>query len=231
LLFRYTLLHVIFFIFPHVRTLASISRCSKLAGEREPIPLAAMLYSRGALPTSTMFVRAWHGSCLIVVLAVTVVAWEGSRTREHHGVIASRHYQVCRPNQRDMSSQICLKWNSFLSNIATSFESLWEEEGLVDVTLASDGQCLTAHKVILSASSPFFKKVFQVSPSRLIRRRIREKSHSEKLIACPMPVLASSLYACCHASTRAFDNNMFDSCHVVSKCPRVEVRDDYFDHL
>lgn len=64
---------------------------------------------------------------------------------------------------REMSNQICLKWNSFLNNIATSFESLWEEEGLVDVTLASDGQCLTAHKVILSASSPFFKKVFQVS--------------------------------------------------------------------
>ncbi|EGI60546.1 Broad-complex core protein isoform 6 [Acromyrmex echinatior] len=63
-----------------------------------------------------------------------------------------------------MSSQICLKWNSFLSNIATSFESLWEEEGLVDVTLTSDGQCLTAHKVILSASSPFFKKVFQTNP-------------------------------------------------------------------
>lgn len=63
----------------------------------------------------------------------------------------------------EMSNQICLKWNSFLNNIATSFESLWEEEGLVDVTLASDGQCLTAHKVILSASSPFFKKIFQVS--------------------------------------------------------------------
>lgn len=68
----------------------------------------------------------------------------------------------------DMSNQICLKWNSFLNNIATSFESLWEEEGLVDVTLASDGQCLTAHKVILSASSPFFKKVFQVRRSLLI---------------------------------------------------------------
>ncbi|XP_011299171.1 longitudinals lacking protein, isoforms H/M/V-like isoform X3 [Fopius arisanus] len=63
-----------------------------------------------------------------------------------------------------MANQICLKWNSFLNNIATSFESLWEEEGLVDVTLASDGQCLTAHKVILSASSPFFKKVFQTNP-------------------------------------------------------------------
>lgn len=60
------------------------------------------------------------------------------------------------------SSQICLKWNSFLSNIATSFENLWAEEGLVDVTLASDGQCLTAHKIVLCASSPFFKKLFQV---------------------------------------------------------------------
>ncbi|KAF7992950.1 hypothetical protein HCN44_005731 [Aphidius gifuensis] len=63
-----------------------------------------------------------------------------------------------------MSGQICLKWNSFLNNIQTSFESLWEDDGLVDVTLASDGQCLTAHKVILSASSPFFKKVFQTNP-------------------------------------------------------------------
>jgi BTB/POZ domain. len=58
--------------------------------------------------------------------------------------------------------QICLKWNSFQSNIVTSFENLWEEEGLVDVTLASDGQCIRAHKVILSACSPFFRRVFQV---------------------------------------------------------------------
>nr|XP_034173129.1 protein bric-a-brac 2-like isoform X2 [Osmia lignaria] len=63
-----------------------------------------------------------------------------------------------------MSNQICLKWNSFLNNIATSFESLWEEKGLVDVTLSSNGRCLKAHKVILSASSPFFKKVFQTNP-------------------------------------------------------------------
>ncbi|KAJ9577247.1 hypothetical protein L9F63_006221 [Diploptera punctata] len=60
--------------------------------------------------------------------------------------------------------QICLKWNSFQSNIVTSFENLWEEEGLVDVTLASDGQCIRAHKVILSACSPFFRRVFQSNP-------------------------------------------------------------------
>lgn len=175
-----------------------------------------------------MFVRARHGSCLIVVLAVTVVAWEGSCTREHHGAIASRHYRVCRPNQRDMSSQICLKWNSFLSNIATSFESLWEEEGLVDVTLASDGQCLTAHKVILSASSPFFKKVFQVGPSDCSAPNSQNESLWKiRSLSCAS---TASLYACYHASTHAFDN-MFDSCHIVSKFPRIKVRDDYFEQL
>lgn len=60
--------------------------------------------------------------------------------------------------------QINLKWKSFHSNIVTGFEELWESEGLVDVTLASDGQCLKAHKVILSASSPFFKEIFMRNP-------------------------------------------------------------------
>lgn len=62
--------------------------------------------------------------------------------------------------------QINLKWRSFHSNILSSFENLWEEEGLVDVTLASDGRCLKAHKIMLSASSPFFKKIFQSNPCR-----------------------------------------------------------------
>ncbi|CAB3368953.1 Hypothetical predicted protein [Cloeon dipterum] len=60
--------------------------------------------------------------------------------------------------------QICLKWNSFQSNIVTCFETLWEEEGLVDCTLASEGQCIRAHKVILSACSPFFRRIFETNP-------------------------------------------------------------------
>ncbi|EEB12049.1 bric-A-brac, putative [Pediculus humanus corporis] len=39
-----------------------------------------------------------------------------------------------------------------------------EEEGFVDVTLAADGKCLKAHKIMLSACSPFFKKIFQMNP-------------------------------------------------------------------
>jgi len=78
--------------------------------------------------------------------------------------------------------QICLKWNSFQSNIVTSFENLWEEEGLVDVTLASDGQCIRAHKVILSACSPFFRRVFQVL--------------LDVLLCCSDSMLTSSHFLC-----------------------------------
>lgn len=138
---------------------------------------------------------------------------EVRRPAEHRRIASARlrppdNTRACVPVRfpaippRVMSSQICLKWNSFLSNIATSFESLWEEEGLVDVTLASDGQCLTAHKVILSASSPFFKKVFQVSPPRPFRGRPPP--------GVPPPGDLSSP-CCCRVPRR---NEAFDSCRV-----------------
>lgn len=60
--------------------------------------------------------------------------------------------------------QVCLKWNSFHSSLASGFKTLWEEDGLVDVTLASDGKCIQAHKLILSACSPFFREVFKANP-------------------------------------------------------------------
>lgn len=60
--------------------------------------------------------------------------------------------------------QVCLKWNSFHSSLTSGFKTLWEEKGLVDVTLASDGQCIQAHKLILSACSPFFCEVFKSNP-------------------------------------------------------------------
>lgn len=60
--------------------------------------------------------------------------------------------------------QVCLKWHSFHSHLTTGFKTLWEEDGLVDVTLASDGKCIRAHKLILSACSPFFRDIFKANP-------------------------------------------------------------------
>lgn len=58
--------------------------------------------------------------------------------------------------------QFCLRWNNFQANITSQFEALRDEEDFTDVTIACEGQRLQAHKVVLSACSPFFKELFKV---------------------------------------------------------------------
>lgn len=58
--------------------------------------------------------------------------------------------------------QFCLRWNNFQAYITSQFEALRDDEDFVDVTLACEGQRLGAHKVVLSACSPFFKELFKV---------------------------------------------------------------------
>jgi len=54
----------------------------------------------------------------------------------------------------------CLQWNDFTENITSTFGSLRGDEDFTDVTLAcQDGHQVEAHKVILAASSPFFKNL------------------------------------------------------------------------
>ena len=64
-----------------------------------------------------------------------------------------------------------MKWNDFQSNVSKSFNTLRREEELFDVTLVSDDeQHIQAHKMILSASSEFFKNI------------IKKSNHSNPLI-------------------------------------------------
>jgi hypothetical protein len=60
--------------------------------------------------------------------------------------------------------KFCLKWNEFESNVSTAFRELREDKDFFDVTLACDGNQLEAHKVILSACSPFFRGVLKRNP-------------------------------------------------------------------
>jgi len=62
------------------------------------------------------------------------------------------------------SEKFCLKWNDFESNISVSFKSIREDKELFDVTLACDDNQIQAHKLILSACSPFFRDVFRRNP-------------------------------------------------------------------
>ena len=54
-----------------------------------------------------------------------------------------------------------LKWNDFQSLVQVSFEELRNDIDFTDVTLACEDQSIKAHKVVLSACSPFFKKLLK----------------------------------------------------------------------
>ncbi|XP_042144859.1 protein tramtrack, beta isoform isoform X26 [Ixodes scapularis] len=64
------------------------------------------------------------------------------------------------------SQQFCLKWNNHQSNMLVVFEQLLSNEALVDVTLACEGHSLKAHKMVLSACSPFFQALFVENPCK-----------------------------------------------------------------
>ena len=55
-----------------------------------------------------------------------------------------------------------LRWNNYQSHLVTAFESLLEEKDFVDVTLGVEGRKLPAHKMLLSACSPYFRDLLKV---------------------------------------------------------------------
>jgi len=60
------------------------------------------------------------------------------------------------------SEKFCLRWNDFETNISTAFKEIREDKDFFDVTLAcEDEDQISAHKVILSACSPFFRGVLK----------------------------------------------------------------------
>ncbi|XP_063862586.1 longitudinals lacking protein, isoforms H/M/V-like isoform X2 [Scylla paramamosain] len=61
--------------------------------------------------------------------------------------------------------QFCLRWNNFQANIVSSFETLLDREEFVDVTLTAEGKSLKAHRVLLSACSPYFRDLFRDLPA------------------------------------------------------------------
>ncbi|XP_069179386.1 protein tramtrack, alpha isoform isoform X4 [Procambarus clarkii] len=61
--------------------------------------------------------------------------------------------------------QFCLRWNNFQANIVSSFEALLDREEFVDVTLTAEGKSLKAHRVLLSACSPYFRDLFRDIPA------------------------------------------------------------------
>ena len=59
------------------------------------------------------------------------------------------------------SEKFCLRWNDFEKNISSAFKDIREDKEFFDITIACEDEQLQAHKLILSACSPFFKGVLR----------------------------------------------------------------------
>lgn len=54
-----------------------------------------------------------------------------------------------------------LKWADFQHSLLNSLDKLRNDTTFIDVTLSCEGQKYGAHRVLLAASSPYFKDLFQ----------------------------------------------------------------------
>ena len=59
------------------------------------------------------------------------------------------------------SDKFNLKWNDFQLNIKDIFKNVRKEENLFDVTLICEDEIWKAHKLVLAASSDFFRNIFR----------------------------------------------------------------------
>ena len=57
-----------------------------------------------------------------------------------------------------------LSWDLHEQSRTSTLKSLWENEDFLDVTIACDDDQISAHKLILSAASPFFQSILKRNP-------------------------------------------------------------------
>ena len=60
--------------------------------------------------------------------------------------------------------RFCLRWNDFESNLSASFREIRDDGEFFDMTLSVGDQQIQAHKLVLSACSPFFRSVLKQNP-------------------------------------------------------------------
>ncbi|XP_065566985.1 protein tramtrack, beta isoform-like isoform X2 [Artemia franciscana] len=62
--------------------------------------------------------------------------------------------------------EFCLRWNNHQSTLVSVFDRLLSTEIMTDVTLAAEGRSIKAHRLVLSACSPFFQEVLNSNPDK-----------------------------------------------------------------
>lgn len=61
--------------------------------------------------------------------------------------------------------EYAMRWKDHAYNFSHSFSDLLEQNELIDVTLCTDGYSCYAHRLVLSALSPYFRQMFTSMPA------------------------------------------------------------------
>ena len=79
------------------------------------------------------------------------------------------------------SEKFCLKWNDFENNISQAFGHLRDEKELFDITLVcgETQEQVLAHKVVLAASSQFFRNILRRNPHQHPLLYLKGVKHKE----------------------------------------------------
>lgn len=126
---------------------------------RTPSSVPPMPVSR-KLNVSTKIVKSTES--LHVSDIVTFASSSNSSSNNNNSNSSSRNQDrsPLRSSSTTGDQQFCLKWNSYQTNLSKEFDDLLQNESFVDVTLACDGHSVKAHKMVLSACSPYFQALF-----------------------------------------------------------------------
>ena len=91
-----------------------------------------------------------------------------------------------------------LRWNNYQTQLVTAFESLLDQQDFVDVTIGVEGKKLSAHKMLLSACSPFFRELLKVSRYTLHENSSCYQYSSNIILICVSYFLCSQENPCQH---------------------------------
>jgi len=69
-------------------------------------------------------------------------------------------------SEMDRSQHYSLRWNNHQSHVLSAFDSLLQNESLVDCTIMCEDSAVRAHRVVLSVCSPYFQKIFIDNPGK-----------------------------------------------------------------
>jgi len=77
------------------------------------------------------------------------------------------------------NEKFCLRWNDFEMNLSVALRDIREEKDFFDCTLSCGARQLQAHKLILSACSPFFRNILRQNPHQHPLLYLKGVEHSD----------------------------------------------------